>query len=63
MTGAGAIGGAAIPWNPVQRHIQAHGRLPVRQAHEGRKAGKTGHERGIDRLAIVWFHWNIPITT
>lgn len=50
MSGAGAIGGAAVPGNADQCDVDVIGILRVRQAHERGHATKTRHFDAADRL-------------
>ena len=53
MTGAGAVGGAAVPGHAHKADIHAIGLLAIGQAHEGRYAPEAGHHETALRLIVL----------
>ena len=64
VPGAGAVGGAPVPWNANQANIHLRKRLmvkvEVRQAHERCQPGKTRHHRAGNRGKKISFHQTRP---
>jgi hypothetical protein len=53
MARAGAIRGAAVPWNSHKRYIESLRAGHSRKAHEGRMASEPGNFRRIDGLMEI----------